>query len=63
VEAIQHWVLEFAESLPRQRINPVTVANYANLPVNQVVHEFLLGSALSALPCHYRRLSTFIQSI
>ena len=41
IEAIQHWVLEFSDTLPRQRISPVKVATYANLSVEQVVPEFL----------------------
>jgi class 3 adenylate cyclase len=43
VEAIQHWVLEFADTLPKQHISPVKVATYANLSVDQVVAEFLYG--------------------
>jgi len=43
VEAIQNWVLEFAETLPKQRISPVKVATYANLSAAQVVPEFLYG--------------------
>jgi class 3 adenylate cyclase len=43
IEAIQHWVLEFADTLPKQRISPVKVAMYANLSVVQVIPEFLHG--------------------
>ena len=43
IEAIQHWILEFADTLPKQRINPVKVATYANLSTVQVIPEFLYG--------------------
>ena len=41
--AIQNWILEFRDILPKQRISPVKVATHAGLPVNLVLPEFLYG--------------------
>jgi len=53
IACIQKWILEFAEQLNCQRIEPAAVAEYGNIPLEILVPEFLYGVRLGTFDLHW----------